>query len=435
MIERPTDKIWLRLGMTRREFLRAFGIASGAITLSPFFVDRISKAFAQISTVKVYLVKNGDCFQSTAKLLEMMGGASKYIDSTDVVVIKGNAQWWNQGYTHTGCIKGVIDKILQIPGFSGEVLVCDNVQTGDPHGFEATVDMRAHNWPDHNWNSLAAEYQTHGKPVAAKKWLSNELDISGPSDGEGWIRDYFDFYGWNTYLSRPIFQSPVTPGRMIDMKNGVWESGGYTGREVKAIFMPTLNNHGGGSEDYAGVTSAIKSFFGATEIHTCWNCAWDHNNTTYDSIHSSAFNRSRADYAGELVARYINTMYSPVLYITAAMWSGYESRTGGAVETKTVLGCENPATLDYVACKYVISPYASWLNPDQNNNTRKQILGCINGGVGTINPAEFEVITYDFNNPTVNRLDIDRKIKDLKDGNATEREVKDLINEYMEVPP
>jgi hypothetical protein len=27
---------------------------------------------------------------------------------------------------------------------------------------------------------------------------------------------------------------------MIDMKNGVWENGSYTGRKVKAIFMPTL---------------------------------------------------------------------------------------------------------------------------------------------------------------------------------------------------
>jgi hypothetical protein len=127
-------------------------------------------------------------------------------------------------------------------------------------------------------------------------------------------------------------------------------------------------------------------------------------------------------------------MYAPILYISAAMWSGWHSRQGDAVETNTVLACENPATLDYVACKYVISPYASWLDPDQDNNTRKQILGCISGGVGTINPGEFEIITYDFNNPTVNRLDMDRKIRDFKAGNATEQEVKDLINAYMETP-
>jgi hypothetical protein len=66
------------------------------------------------------------------------------------------------------------------------------------------------------------------------------------------------------------------------------------------------------------------------------------------------------------------------------------------METKTVLACENPATLDYVSCKQVISPYASWLNPDNNNNTRNQIQGCIDNGIGTIDPDKFEVVSYDF---------------------------------------
>jgi hypothetical protein len=223
-----------------------------------------------------------------------------------------------------------------------------------------------------------------------------ENDISSPADGEGWIRDFFSFHDLNTYLSYPVFESPLTPGRMIDMKNGVWENGKYSGRKVKAIFMPNLNNHGWGDEDYAGITSAIKSFFGATEIHgggggTFRGCA---------NVHTSSYSRGKADYAGELTARFIQTMYQPVLYITAAMWSGHVSRTGEAVETKTVLACENPATLDYIASKYVLSPHASFLDPDQDNNTRKQILGCISEGVGTIDPNQYEVIEYDFDNPT-----------------------------------
>ena len=391
-----SNKIWFQSSMSRRVFLRQFGITASAISLSPIFLNRSKVALAQASKVKAFLVKNGDCFQNTGKIWELLGGPSKYIDPTDIVVIKGNAQWPYQGYTHTGCIKGVIDKILEIPGFSGEILICDNVQAcGGAYGFEATLSERTHNWPDHNWNSLAAQYRANGKPVATKRWLNSQGDITGPGDGEGWIRSFFSFHGWNTYLSYPIFESPLTPGRMIDMKNGVWENGNYTGRKVKTIFMPTLNNHGYGSEDYAGATSAVKSFLGATEIHTCSGGTF----RNYYDMHSSTFSRNRADYAGELTARYINTMYAPVLYITAAMWSGHESRTGAATETKTVLACENPATLDYVACKNVISPYASWLNPDQDNNTRKQINGCISGGVGTINPTEFEVISYDFNTP------------------------------------
>ncbi|HTY87903.1 MAG TPA: hypothetical protein VMB80_10595, partial [Candidatus Acidoferrum sp.] len=99
--------------LTRRQFLRHFGIASSAITLSPFFMDRFASVCQAASGLtRVYKVKNGDCFQNTAKLWDMLGGPARYIGPTDVVVIKGNAQWPKQGYTHTGCIKGVIDQIL-----------------------------------------------------------------------------------------------------------------------------------------------------------------------------------------------------------------------------------------------------------------------------------------------------------------------------------
>jgi hypothetical protein len=79
----------------------------------------------------------------------------------------------------------------------------------------------------------------------------------------------------------------------------------------------------------------------------------------------------------------------------------------------------------------VISSYASWLNPDLQNNTRLQILGCKDQGIGTIAPAEFEVITYDFLHPRASRLDVERKIRDFKLGTATAQDVKDIINVYM----
>ena len=436
MKEKDTGKLWSRYSMSRREFLRRFGIASGALTLSPYFLDRMASVCeAAGAGVKVFQVRNGDCFQNTAKLWEMLGGPSRYIGPNDIVVIKGNAQWPNQGYTHTGCIKGVIDKILDIPKFSGEVLICDNTQlygSDERFGFDADVDHRTHNWPNHNWNSLAAEYQTNGKPVAVKRWRSdtNYYTVHDPANGEGWTRSFFTFHDYNTYFSCPILASPLTPGRLIDMKNGVWEGGHYTGQKVKTIFMPTLNTHGEGTwnPDHTGVTSAIKSFFGATEIHDGVGGPWN----GYYNVHPSSFGRARPDYAGELHARYMQNMYSPVLYITAAMWSGHYSRTGAATETKTVLACENPATLDYIACKHVISPYAPWLNPDDNNDTRQQILGCIAGGVGTITPGAFELITYDFNHPTYSRLDIERKIRAVKAGSATEQDAKDMIKAYME---
>jgi hypothetical protein len=439
--------------MSRRSFLRKYGIASSALTLSPFFLERMTAVCqAAASLTRVYKVKNGDCFQNTAKLWDMLDGPAKYIGPTDVVVIKGNAQWPNQGYTHTGCIKGVIDKILQIPGFSGEVLICDNIQGGGSgagtFGFDVPVNRRVNNWPDRNWNELAADYQAQGKPVATVRWQNDFVwrsptqplpswSVWNPANGPGWTRYFLTVSGRPTYLSFPVFQSPLTAGRMIDMKNGVWESGAYTGRKVKAIFMPTLNNHGTGGEDYSGITSAVKSFYGATEIfHGSPNyISDDYVWNGFYSIHSCSFSQTQdpaaAQIAGQLVGTFINQLYSPILYITAAMYSGWYSRTGTAAATNTVLACENPVSLDYIACRDVISPYAAWLNPDLTNNTRKQLLGCNGQGIGTLTPAQMDLITFDFNRPTATRLDIERKIRDFKAGIATEQDVKDVIRLYM----
>jgi hypothetical protein len=438
MASNPTSPA--RTRFSRREFLRRYGVATGALTLSPFFLERLTTAFAATAGfTRVYKVKNGDCFQNTAKLWELLGGPAKYIGATDVVVIKGNAQWPYQGYTHTGCIKGVIDQILALPGFAGEVLICDNVQENDVPGalgFDATVSNRWHNWPDHNWDSLAAAYRAAGKPVGTKKWKCGPWrDITFPSfsnwdpaAGAGWGRSFFLQNGRPTFLSYPVFESPLTPGRMIDMRNGVWEHGGYTGRKVTAIVMPTLNNHGNGDEDYAGVTSAIKSFFGATEIPATENQTWN----GYYHIHSCSYTQGSALTAGELVGRFIKTLYAPRLYITAAMWAGHHSRSQAATETKTVLACDDPVTLDYVSCRDVISPYAPWLNPALDNNTRKQILGCHSQGIGTIDPQKIEVLEYDFNRPTASRLDVERKLREFQAGQATEQEVKAVLRLYME---
>lgn len=386
-----TRLIFLRKSLMT--FLGAFGI-----------IHACKKVDSNKSTLptKVYMVKNGNVGDNIKKLFEIMGGVSLFIQSDDVVILKCNGQWPNQGYTNTECIKYVIDEILSINQFSGEILICDNVQ-GVPDeensGFNASPENRKNNWNEHNWNTLALEYQSKNKPVGIFSWRNDYSGkgISGPSEGCGWVRSFFSFHGKQAFLSYPIFESPITAGKIIDMKNGVWERGSYTGQRVKTIFMPTLNNHGYLSEDYAGVTSALKCFFGATEIIPHQDGTIEHNGKDCYNIHSASYTNNNAYFAGELAAKYIQKIYKPILYITCAIWSGYESRTGAAKETKTVVACDNPATLDYVSCKFVISPFAPWLDPDQNNNTRQQILGCIENGIGTIDKDQFELKTYDFN--------------------------------------
>jgi hypothetical protein len=452
--------------ITRRKFLRQYGLASGALTLSPFFMERFANyCRAATPLTRVYKVKNGDCFQNIAKLWDMMGGVGRYISPTDIVVIKANAQWKNQGYTHTGCIKAVIDAVLAIPGFSGEVLLCDNIQYygtlpqfAGQTGFVAGPDDRQNNWPDHNYNSLAASYRPpyQDKPVAIVSWQNGQswavppylpyYSAWNPANGQGWHRYFFNHAptGKNSWISCPVFPSPLTSGRLIDLKNGVWDNGVLTGRRVRTICMPTLNNHtdpgGQGSCSDTGITSAIKCFYGISEIPG--GVLGTING--YSHIHSAALVSSwdgtcvmQGDvvptYVGQLVGTFLQQLFSPVVYITSAIYSGWKSRTGvnDAVNTNTVLACENPVTLDYVSARDVISPHAAWLNPDQDTPTRRQILGCNGQGIGTVDPQQFEVVSYDFNHPTASRLDVERKIRDFRANKVTEQEVRDTIKLYM----
>lgn len=46
-------------------------------------------------------------------------------------MLKPNGQWRRQGYTHTECMKALIDEILARPGgFDGEVIVAEHIHRG-----------------------------------------------------------------------------------------------------------------------------------------------------------------------------------------------------------------------------------------------------------------------------------------------------------------
>ena len=388
----------------RRQFLRAAaGVAAG------FYL--MPKGWAGPKAPVVVRASNGDHISNTQTCIQMLGGISRYVGPTDVVVIKANGQWPNQGYTHTGCIKAVCDLILAIPSFSGEIIIVDNLQQNvssqgwiaGQTGFDATSGYRVNNYAADNWNSLAAGYQAASKPVSTKQlicgaaWSGTPATPSfaqlTPGSSDGYSRYFFSYNGRNTWLGCPVFQSPLTSGRWIDPMNGVWESGSYTGRKVKVIFMPTLNNHGSGSEDYAGITSAIKSHFGITEIPVYQDNTWN----SFYTIHANSFTQSSASDCGHLVGTYLNNLFKPVLYITCAIYTGYLSRTGtsDANFTNTVLACEDPVTLDFVSCRDVASPLSSWLNPANSNNTRAQITGCQGQGFGTYTAGQFNLCQFD----------------------------------------
>jgi hypothetical protein len=129
----------------------------------------------------------------------------------------------------------------------------------------------------------------------------------------------------------------------------------------------------------------------------------------------------------------------PDIILTTAEWVGWGSRINSdASQARTVALAEDPVSLDYYMCKYVmwpLHPEQQYFNPDYNvgsNMTRQTMNGCASQGFGTVNEAEIAAYVYDFNAPSVFRFDIDRKIEQFRKGEATQQEVLDLIEAYNE---
>jgi hypothetical protein len=392
------------LPLTRREFLKALGVFAAIPVLGRKLSQLDLLAQAQNQMVDVYVARNGSPITNVSRVIEVAGGIQRFIDNDDVVVLKPNGQWPNQGYTHTQCIKALIDVILSRPGgFWGEIILMEHVHR-DPatamsgsYCWNMSKSNRVNNWPDKNYFELIADYQNRGFPNVTADPLydsgqPNWEKVTGPasvgSGKQGWVHTSYTTAanGRTVDLSYPILRSSYS-NKLIDLKNGVWQGGTYTGQKVKLIFLPTLNNHGSFNyEDYAGPTSALKTHIGIV----------DFGNLTHYSLHSVGYDSPISPQAmGESVGYLVTQLLTPAFYLTCAEFTGYRSRTDtSAAHTKTVGLCTDPVTLDYWMCKYVMYPCATsqaFMNPDNNNNLRKALVGCYSKGVGTIVEAEMNV--------------------------------------------
>lgn len=395
---------------TRRQFLEILGAATAVPLLIRPAAGREAAPAATVGILPanhVYVAKNGDSVTNVQAVLDLAGGVARLVGYDDVVVLKPNGQWSRQGYTHTLCLKALIDIILNRPGgFAGEVAVAehvhrrpDEVATGAYCWYMPAGGSRERNWPDMHYMGLVDHYHQNGFP---RVWACPLYDVStdaahwaavtGPAQlaslhpgKHGWVRlaTYTAANGRSLYPSYPVLRSPFS-GKLVDLHRGggVWENGGYTGQRVTLIFLPTLNNHGSGAEDYAGITSAVKCHIGFQEG---------------TSLHSVGYNTGHPGAVGESVGHLLTNVLEPAFYLTCAEWSGHQSRTGSATRTRTVGLCGDPVTLDYWMCKNVLYPClpVPYFDPDQDNNTRKTLAGCQAKGAGTLDPAGMTVSIAD----------------------------------------
>jgi hypothetical protein len=389
--------------LTRRQFFNSLG----SLTATSLVGARLARA--QSLPVNVYIARNGTPVTNVRQAVALAGGIQSFVGHDDAVVLNPNGQWPLQGYTHTECMKALIDVILDRPGgFAGEIIIAEHVHRGVSESLSGSYCWnmsagynRTNNWPDMNYFELVADYSARGiaNVTAIPLYDTGTGDfvaVTGPGDltgaQHGWVRSTYATAanGRVARLSYPILRSAYS-GNLIDLRYGVWAGGAYTGQPTRIVFLPTLNNHGSfGNEDYAGPTSALKCHLGIV----------DFTGPGSYSLHGVGYNSPISPQAmGETVGHLITQLIAPAFYLTCAEYTGYRSRTSTtAAHTRTVGLCADPVTLDYWMCKYVMYPCATsqiFMNPDNDNHLRQALLGCNGKGVGTVSEADMQVHVWD----------------------------------------
>jgi hypothetical protein len=392
------------------------------------------------------------------KVVEIMGGIKKLFNCEDIIVIKPNLQWWNQGAPNLASLKTFIDIIMDRPGgFSGEVIIAENCHRGiDPresnnsgwaHNFERNSDI--HNIRNMNELSYLLK-RNYGDRVSTCHWIDVGLGnkrVYSPADGSGYVycdgtngvpllEFNNDIQGKNhrsTIMTYPIFQSDK--GTVIDFKNGIWEKGTYTGQPFKFVNFAALNHH----STYCGFTSAIKNYLGVSDL-TGGADPFNGGLLTqkYYNFHSFPFNKwdsgPKSGMIGAEIGVFLKTIRKADLNITSAEWIGLSSRTETPIgHTRTIIASKDPVALDYHAAKYILYPNSRIKihNPDYKNSpAREYLIKCSELDGGIFNEHLVGIKSFDFNS---NSLQKDNELiveGEKKWGNNLKNIIKYFVIKY-----
>ena len=381
----------------------------------------------------IYRSVNGTPGQNLTKIIELRGGIENLVGLEDVVLIKPNAQWCNQGASNLAALNTFIELVMERPGgFKGEVVIGENCHRGPSpwnslssawaHDFERNSDLT--NVPNLNELSriLKSKYRER---FSTCHWINVESGtkrVFGPTDGIGYV--YCDgksgvplilcengAHGPHrraTIMTYPIFSTDK--GTIIDFKNGVWEKGAYTGQPLRFINFAALNHH----STYCGMTSAVKNYMGISDLsggpdpHQGGKLAGP-----YYNFHSFPFDKwtpgPEPGMLGTEIATFMKTIRKSDLNVVTAEWIGLSSRTDPPIaRTKAVLACTDPVALDYHSAKYLLFPNSgiSFHNPDDKKSPTNQYLTkCAESGGGILNERSVQIFSYDFKNASFQKDD------------------------------
>jgi hypothetical protein len=393
------------------------------------------------------------------KVIEMMGGIEKLIGYEDVVVVKPNVQWWNQGAPNLSSLKTFVELVIERSGgFKGEVVIAENchrgkvpwtsISSGWRHPFSWNSDIKGIK----NMNDLCDLLKKmYGNRFSIVHWI--DVDAGGkrvfsPLDGEGYV--YCDGTGGVplikcenglsennhrvTIMTYPIFITDR--GTIIDFKNGIWKKGTYTEKPIRFINFSALNHH----STYCGATSAIKNYLGITDLSGGPD---PHNGglliEKYYNFHSFPFNKwapcPEPGMLGKEVGTFMRTIRKADLNITTAEWVGLSSRVNSPVaHIKAVLACKEPVAIDYHATKYILYPNSrlSIHNPDnKRSHLHQYLVKCAESGGGVFDEKYVEIKSYDFKTKALQKDTELVIIGDKKWGNNIKQIVKYFVLRFL----
>ena len=411
---------------TRREILKIFGsvmgIASfGKITMAK---QQILKKTSDNPVVTVYRAVNVNPETNLEKVTDLLGGIEKIIGADDVVVIKPNVQWWNQGAPNIQALKALVDLVMERPGgFSGEVVIAENCHRGKQpwnsmnSGWKPVFERNAGVEGLNNYKDLTEHLKkAYGGRYATVHWVNVDRGsrrVYGPADGSGYVfcdgtggvpKIAFDNGAVGDDLREVVMTYPVfktDKGTVVDLKNGIWEKGACTGQTLRFVNFAALNHH----STYCGFTSVIKNYLGVSDLSGGPDPVNGGKLTEkYYNFHSFPFNKWAPGPApgmvGAEIGEYLTTIRRADLNIVSAEWIGLASRVDKPiVRTRAVLASTDPVALDYHSSKYILHTNSGikFHNPDDERSPAHQYLkACADHGGGIFDERKVAVKSWDF---------------------------------------
>nr|MBN2276793.1 DUF362 domain-containing protein [candidate division Zixibacteria bacterium] len=379
--------------ISRRDILKILGSASAMIYLQSLMgcaSKKAEKKFPVEERAKIWKAAGNNPEEITRRMIDSLGGIETLVDKDDIIVLKVNSQWWNQGMTNTDVLKAFIDNILASGNFTGEIIIADNHQAKNINSRGWTTAERNGRF---NYNELVEYFngrgfsnvtKYHWNPASANP-TPLQLDGFGdavrshPSEGDGyiWPKDlYYECpYGHRSMLAYPVFTSAYS-GTTVDLKNGAFREGEYTGQPVKFFNFSALNHH----SRYAGVTASIKNYMGVVDMSCGYPAPYPegtfnthhigasdlfrllarhqkslHNTPFYWDIllHPSVF---RFRYTGGVLGAFMKKIRPADMHFITAVTVGWGSRTdvSMAARANTLLASKDPVALDYWAAYNIL---------------------------------------------------------------------------------